>query len=65
MYALRAAQRSGTLKQTLGVTLTGLNKAIKTAEGALLKQLKADRLAVIAYMQDAREETEENGMGVK
>jgi hypothetical protein len=49
----------------LGVTLTGLNKAIKTAEGALLKQLKADRLAVIAYMQDAREETEENGMGVK
>ena len=59
MYALRAAQRSGTLKQTLGVALTGLNKAIKTSEGALLKQLKADRLAVIAYMQDAREESEE------
>jgi hypothetical protein len=59
MYALRAAQRSGALKQTLGVTLTGLNKAIKTSEGALLKQLKADRLAVIAYMQDAREESEE------
>jgi hypothetical protein len=58
MYALRAAQKSGTLKQTLGLTLTGLNKAIKKADGALLKQLKADRLAVIAYMQDVREEGE-------
>ena len=36
MYALRAAQRSGTLKQALGATLTGLNQAIKTADGALL-----------------------------
>jgi hypothetical protein len=58
MYALRAAQRSGTLKQALGATLTGLNQAIKTADGALLKQLKADRLAIIALMQDVREEEE-------
>jgi hypothetical protein len=58
MYALRAAQRSGTLKQALGATLTNLNKAIKTADGALLKQLKADRLAIIAFMQDVREEEE-------
>jgi len=58
MYALRAAQRSGTLKQALGATLTNLNKAIKTADGALLKQLKADRLAIIALMQDVREEEE-------
>lgn len=58
MYVLRAAQRSGTLKQALGATLTNLNKAIKTADGALLKQLKADRLAIIALMQDVREEEE-------
>ncbi len=58
MYVLRSAQRSGTLKQVLGVGLTNLNKAIKKADGALLKQLKADRLAVIAYMQDVREEGE-------
>ena len=62
---LKSTRTITTSLRTSVIALTGLNKAIKTAEGALLKQLKADRLAVIAYMQDAREETEENGMGVK
>jgi len=54
-YLLNALRKSPSARKGLGSILVGLNKAIKTAEGPLLEQLKADRLVLIAMIQEAEE----------
>lgn len=53
---------SGKAKQALGGLLASLNQAIKKSESsAMIEQLKADRLALIAYMNQ-REKDEKEGI---
>lgn len=53
---------SGKAKQALGGLLVSLNQAIKKSESsAMIEQLKADRLALIAYMNQ-REKDEKEGI---
>lgn len=53
-YLLNALRKSPSARKGLGSILVGLNKAIKTAEGPLLEQLKADRLVLIAMIEETK-----------
>jgi len=55
-YLLKSWIKSGTLHQNLASTLKVINTSIKKADGVALKQLKADRLAIISFMRDYKEE---------
>jgi hypothetical protein len=59
-YLLNALRKSPSARKGLGSMLVGLNKAIKTAEGPLLEQLKADRLVLIAMIEETKDNEQKN-----